>query len=215
MEKNYITGNNMILYISIIIVSMITICMANYFIAIRLFNFNLHYIIFSVIYLTIAVIIVDGMFAFCIRWLFPKKWFSVDKKFYVAKKTERKIYEKIGIKRWKDKVLELGGFTKFNKNKLGNPKDSAYVRRFIVESNYGVAIHISCMCFGYLIIFLHTLEYCLCFAIPVATVNMILNALPCFILRYNLSKLHVLNRYNQKKEKSMEINSSNSQKNVA
>ncbi len=178
---------------------MILIGVADFFIATPIFGFEWWYIILGVIVSTIAVIIVDGIFATLVRWAMPERWFSVERKRFSAGKKECKFYERLGIRKWKDKVLELGGFSGFHKDKLGNASDNEYVSRFIVEANYGIVVHIACIVFGFAIIFVFPLKYFLCFGIPVAFVNAVLNLLPLFILRYNLPKLHALYKFNNKR----------------
>ena len=101
---------------------------------------------------------------------------------------------------WKDKLLELGCFSGFRKNKLGDATDNEYVKRFILECNYGVLIHIFCVIFGFSVILAYPLNFWYCFGFPVAIVNAFLNLLTLFVLRYNLPKLHLLYRYNLRKE---------------
>lgn len=189
----------MILYVSTILICMTLIGVVNFFVATPIFAFEWWYIVLGVVVSTIAVIIIDGIFASLIRWVMPERWFSIDKKWFSASKKECKFYEKLGIKKWKDKVLELGGFSGFHKDKLGDATDNEYVSRFIVEANYGIVVHIACIVFGFAVIFVFPIKYFLCFGIPVAFVNAVLNLLPMFILRYNLPKLHTLYKYNAKR----------------
>ena len=188
------------IYYSIIVVCMCIISLINIFVGKSIFNFSVEYIIIAVIISTIAVIVVDGVFATLVRRGLPEKWFSNSKTWFCANKTECKFYEKIGIKKWKEKVLELGVFTNFRKNKIAKPTDNDYVKRYIIEANYGIVCHLACVVFGYLIIFIYPIEYFLCFGVPVATVNAVLNLLPLFILRYNLPKLHALYNFNLKRQ---------------
>lgn len=191
----------MFLYVSTIIICMIIISVVNLLVSMPLFDYAWWFSPLAVIVCTVGAIVIDGIFATLIRWALPEKWFGLDKKGYSAKKRESIFYEKIGIKKWKDKVLELGGFTNFHKDKLADPTDNEYVKRFIIESNYGVSIHIACIIFGFLVVFLFPLKYWLCFGVPVAVVNGVLNALTLFILRYNLPKLHTLYKLNLRREK--------------
>ena len=85
---------------------------------------------------TISVIAVDGIGAYISRRL-PEKFF-VAAKTKVVSEAERKLYRRLGIKRWKDKVPELGGFTSFHKDRLENPSDKNYLARFLLEANYGI-----------------------------------------------------------------------------
>ncbi len=190
----------MILYVSTILISMAIIILCNGLFTLELFGFDIFYVILAVVISTVGVIIVDLIFAFIVRRLLPSKWFGVDKKCYVPKKRECRFYEKLKIKAWKDKVLELGAVTGFRKNKLAKPDSLEYLERFIVEANYGIVVHLVCAILGFLIIFFYPLKYFLCFGVPVGFVNAVLNILPLFILRYNLPKLHTLYKYNLKKQ---------------
>ncbi len=189
------------MYYLTILICMAIISAVDFIVAKPIYGFELWYIIVAVVVSTIAEIIIDSIFATIVRWLMPKKWFNVDKKWFIGKKAECRFYEKIGIKKWKEKVLELGAVTNFRKNKILDPTNNEYVSRYIVEANYGIVVHIACIVFGYLVVFLFPLKYFLCFGVPVAIVNTVLNLLPLFILRYNLPKLHSLYKFNLRRKK--------------
>ena len=163
------------------------------------FELSLLYIILAAVLGAIAVIAIDGVFAFIIRRL-PEKWFSYDKKIWNVSKAECNFYEKLGIKLWKDKILELGVFTSFSKKTIANPDSKEYMARFILESNYGAIIHIANAIFGFLVIFCFPLKLVLCFGLPISIVNAILSLLPYMILRYNIPRLHRMRNLLEKKE---------------
>ncbi len=185
----------MILYPVTIVACMIIISVINIVYTNSLFALDPMYIILVVIASTVAVIAIDGLFAALINAL-PEKWFN--KEVNVTKK-EVRFYEVIKIRAWKDKVLELGALGNFRKNKIYDPNNNDYVKMFLMESNYGIWTHILDIISGFSIIFIFPLEYALCFGIPVAIVNVILNILPIFILRYNIPKLKVLYKRNEKR----------------
>lgn len=189
------------LYLIIILASMALISVFNYIFYASIFGFDLIYIIVAVVLTTILEILVNGLFAFAVRRFLPQKWFAVDKKHFSASKKERAFYEKIGIKKWKDKVLELGCFTNFSKSKIADPKSVEYVERYIIEANYGIICHAVIIPASFLVIFLYPLKFWFCFGLPVAIVSIFLNLLPLFILRYNLPKLHTLYKINEKRAK--------------
>ena len=163
------------------------------------FELSLLYIILAAVLGAIAVIVIDGVFAFIIRRL-PEKWFSCDKKIWNVSKAECNFYEKLGIKLWKDKILELGVFTSFSKKTIANPDSKEYMERFILESNYGAIIHIANAIFGFLVIFCFPLKLVFCFGLPISIVNAILSLLPYMILRYNIPRLHRMRNLLEKKE---------------
>ena len=185
------------MYYLIILLCMAGIAVSDMIFAAPVFGFDVKFVVLSVILNVVAVIAADGITAFVIRWLFPKKWFDIDRGGFAAGKKEARFLEKTGIKKWKDKIPELGMFTAFRKNRISDPKNNEYVRRYILEANYGVAIHAASILVGFVIIFLAP-EYKWCFGVPVAIVNAVYNGLSLAILRYNLPKLHRLYRINEK-----------------
>ena len=146
---------------------------------------------------TIAVIVVDGITAFIIRRM-PEKWFSIDSAFSSVSKKECELYTRLGVRKWREKIPELGFFTGFHKNHVAEPGSNEYIKRYILEANYGAVIHFVSIPLGFLIIFLCPLEYAFYLGIPVAFVNAVLNLLPAMILRYNIPKLISLYRRNER-----------------
>ena len=191
------------IYISVIVVSMFFIGLFN-----GLLNpaFEFWYFTLSIIGCTLAAIAIDAVFATIVRWLLPAKWFNKDKNFSAGKK-ECRFYEKLGIKKWKEKVIELGVFANFRKNKIAEPGNNEYIERYIVEAHYGIVVHICCVIFGFGVMGIFY-KLALTVALPVAIVNAVLNILPIMILRYNLPKLKTLYRINEKREKNSKNNNS-------
>jgi len=139
---------------------------------------------------TVTVIAIDGLTAFIIRRL-PERWFAPDSDVFAVGDAERRFYKRIKVKAWKDKVPELGGFSGFHKDKLQSRTDGSYLARFLLESNYGVVIHIANAVFGALIL---PIPYVggLCTGIPVFVTNFILSMMPVAVLRANTPTLRQL-----------------------
>ena len=179
----------MILYLCIILTAMTVIATLNIFFTAT----NPWYIISMVTITTIFQFLVDGIFAIIINKL-PDKWFNMNNKLFHVSKKSQEFYEKLKIRKWKDKVWELGGLGGFRKNKLNQPNNPEYIEQFIIESNKGILTHRLGYFLGFLGIFIFPLKYALGIGIPVAIVNLILNTLPVMILRYNIPKLKLLHK---------------------
>ena len=150
----------------------------------------------------LVVFIIDAIIAFVIRRL-PEKWFDYK---YKAFKWERKFYEAIKIKKWKDKIPELGQLTNFKKNKVREPKNSEYLLRNLMECVYGETIHFLSIILGFLILLINP-KCCLYFGLPIAIANGIISYLSFAILRYNRPKLTIL--YNRSVKSNERYNSTN------
>ena len=190
----------MILYGSIIFVCVCLLTGVNAVFAAPRFGVSFWFILGAVLINVVAVFAVDGLFAFLIRRL-PEKWFGHERRFFQVSAKEKKFYEKLKIRKWKDKVPELGQFTNFHKNKVAEPRNNVYLERYMLEAAYGEVIHLAGCFLGFVIIFFYPLKYWLCFGFPVAVINLIMNILPYFILRYNFYKMKVLYRSNERKQR--------------
>ncbi len=149
----------------------------------------------------LIVILIDALTATVCR-LLPAKWVNPDKKIFQVSAKEKKGYEKLKIRKWKDVIPEIGQFTGFRKNKLIDPKSVEYLDRFLLESAYGEVGHF-CSCWtSFLLLLLFPIyEYWLAISIPVAVVSMLLNIPSFMILRYNSYKLRVLKNSMLKKQR--------------
>ena len=145
-------------------------------------------------------ILVDGLVATIAR-LMPAKFADHTKKVYQVSAKEKKFYEKLKIRLWKDKIPEIGHFTGFRKNKLAEPQSIEYVDRFLLESCYGEIGHFFALFLGFTVLFLYPLsDVWFALAIPVAIVNFFLNLPSLLVLRYNSYKLVVLKKSLLKKQ---------------
>lgn len=179
-------------YLIVVFISMALIIGANLLFSASFSLAGLGWTALSVTVATGAIFAIDGISALAIRRLTPKKWYLPNLKLFTVSKKERNFYNRLKIKAWKDMVPELGGFTSFHKDHLESPSDVKYLERFLIESNYGVIIHLANALLGFIIAFIP-----LCHSpsvwIPVFVVNFILSLMPVAILRhtsYTLLRLY-------------------------
>lgn len=148
---------------------------------------------------TAMVTLVDGLTATVCR-LLPKDFVDPEKQIFQVSAKEKKFYEKLKIRKWKDRVPEIGQFTGFRKNKIDDPKSVEYLDRFLLEISYGEVGHVASCFTSYLILLLFPVyRLWVAVALPVATVSLLMNLPSLFILRYNSYKLRVLRKNNLKK----------------
>ncbi len=180
----------MVLYLIIVSISATLIGLFNGFFNLSAFTHGVPQLIALIIAGIIFQLLVDGAFALLGR-LLPDGTFSQKHSIYKVPNFERKFYELIKIRKWKDKVLELGGLSGFKKNKIADPKNPDYLKIFIIESNRGIFIHFVSIFAGFLLLVVFPNSFILCISLPIAVVNALLNVLPVFVLRYNVPKLQV------------------------
>ena len=153
---------------------------------------------FSVLGLTwfsiVVVLLIDGLTATVCR-LLPAKCANREKKIFQVSAKEKQFYEKLKIRKWKDKIPEIGQFTGFRKNKIADPKSVEYIERYLLEACYGEIGHIASVFTSFLLLaFFFISPLWIAVALPVAIISAILNLPSLFILRYNSYKLEFLRK---------------------
>ena len=167
-------------------------------------NLSPTYIICALGFGVIICIAINGVVATIVCKCLPEKWFTLNRKIFQVSKTERKFYNLIKVKSWKDSVLELGALNGFRKNKLVNPNDNTYIEKFIIECNRGFLTHFLSIILGSLIIFAFPNNIKICIGFPILFANFLINYMSVAILRYNIPKLQVLYKKNAKHNNSGE-----------
>ena len=189
------------LYLSVIGVAMAVISAVNAILGVVPW----YYAVIATVFCTALQFALDGLIAIIINKM-PDGWFGVDNALYRVSDRERVLYKKLKVRLWKDKVWELGGLGGFSKKELKAPNDPAYIEKFIVECNKGVATHRLSYPIGFLAMLTLPGVCSLTIALPVAIVNLFLNVLPTLALRYNTPMLQImLKRLKRKEMRAREI----------
>lgn len=178
----------MVMYLTIIIVATILIAVLNIFCNPMAVDYSWWWIVIATVVSVVIEIGIDGLFAGLVHAI-PEKFFDPEKKFFNVSKKERKFYEKIKIKSWKDKVWELGALDGFRKNKIADPNNPVYLRKFLVKANIGMIVHIAGCIMGFAVMLFLPFNFYVTIGLPVALVGFVLNIMPLMVLRYNTPKL--------------------------
>lgn len=190
----------MLLYAIVILISVAVISIINIIFSCPVYGLEWWFPIGYVVFSTLAVIAVDGIVALISRAL-PKGLFNPTRKRFKIFKWEKRFAEILGVKKWKDKIPELGrAFVGFRKDTVGDIRNNEHVLLFMKETCYAEIIHFYSLFFGFLIMLIYPIKFSLIFALPVAVVNAILNLLPIIVQRYTRPKLIKLYGRNQREE---------------
>ena len=142
----------------------------------------------------------------------PPKWFNAEKKIFHVFKFEAKLYEFFGIKKWKDKIPELGkSLAGFDKSQIASPKDNNYLMMYLTESCKGSFGHVFCFVWGFLsliiVAFVCPYPFLLTAGLPIAFVSGSVHLLSIMVLRYmrpRLLKLYSINKKRQESEQKQQ-----------
>jgi hypothetical protein len=147
---------------------------------------------FFTAYITMLIaFLIDTVMALIVRYLLPKRWMDGRLPIWRVHKLERRIYVRLGIRHWKDKIPETGGMlVGFSKKQVAEPKSPAYLLKFLSETCYAECMHFLSVFAGFAVIplsfsaLLPFSEHLLFFGLPVAIINAILQILPILVQRY-------------------------------
>ena len=159
---------------------------------------SLLFVLYAVIWCIAWEFAIDGGVAILIR-LTPDRWYGAFSPLFDVSPFEKKLYLRLKVRLWKDRIWELGGLGGFSKRKLLSPDDPAYIEKFIIECHKGVVTHRLSYPLGFLILLTLPAPYHLTIALPVALVNLFLNILPTLALRYNTPMLQGMLRRMRKR----------------
>lgn len=182
------------LYLSVIGIAVLAISAVN----IAFGTAAWHYIVIAVLWCTAWQFALDGIIALAVNKI-PDKWFGAENPMYRVSEKEKKLYKKLKVRLWKDKIWELGGLGGFSKKSLLSPDDPEYIENFIIECNKGVLTHRLSYPIGFLAMLTLPGVCAFTVALPVALVNLFLNVLPTLALRYNTPMLQAVLKRLQKK----------------
>ena len=152
--------------------------------------FSLTYAVFAPTLLMLSCALLLGLGDLIIRIL-PKKVWNFERKPFVASQKEIAFYEKLGIRKWKDRfVPELGATAGFSKKNLTS-LSVEYLERFLTETCQGEALHLFGAVFAFAFLAFFPLRHWY-FALIILFVNAFLNLLPVCIQRFNRHRLSAL-----------------------
>ena len=124
------------LYLSVISAAMVTIAAVNLLFQTAAW----YYIVIAAIFCTALQFALDGIIAIAINKM-PDRWFGAGHPLFRVTEAEKRLYQKLKVRRWKDKVWELGGLDGFSKKNLTQPTGPQVIEKFIIECNKGVVTH--------------------------------------------------------------------------
>lgn len=192
------------LYFIIIFLTMLFVEMATVYCSLVHNTMSLTYAILAPFFVNFYVLILLGLITLFLRFCIPWKIWDYKKKIFKVGKSEIKLYNKLKIKSWKEKVPEMGWTGGFPKNEIKS-LETDYLHKFLQENCFAGFMHTAVGILGFTaLFFLSTQDYF--FAFPILIMNLILNLLPCFIQRYNRVRLIRIYESRLEKEKACNVN---------
>ncbi len=136
------------------------------------------------VFLIICIATLPSILISILLRVVPKGFFNPDRRIFHVFKFEKILYEKLRIKRWKEKIPELGRLSHFPKDKIYDPRNPEYLRVFLQENCFAEFLHISCIIWGFVSLLFVPEQYLFSAGIPVVVINLMLHLLPIVVQRH-------------------------------
>ncbi len=141
---------------------------------------------------------IDTLIAIGARYAIPKRYYDPLKPRFICARFEKKLYIKLGIRKWKDKIPETGGLlVGFQKSTALDLHDNAYVYKFMQETCYAEVMHVWSAALCFVLIPLCPAAFRITVALPVVLVNFVLQILPVMVQRFvrpQLTRVYLSNK---------------------
>lgn len=145
-----------------------------------------------------AMVVIDAAVAVCVR-CYPEKKIDVFSRYFTVSQRERALYERLGVRRWKDVIPESGKYLcHFAKDKIAEPANNVYILKFLRETCYAEVMHECSFVLSFAALLF--LPYRLHIVLPVVLTNALLQLLPAIAQRYNRCRLVKLYRFNARRQ---------------
>ena len=154
-------------------------------------SYSLGYAILAPLFVNFYVIFILAFLSVALRFVFPKRWLNYQNRYFKIRDDEPEKFQKLKVKKWKDKVPEMGCAGGFAKDKLKS-LDQNYLAKFLKETCFAEILHNLAAIFGFTVLFFFPIKHYY-FVLPMLFVNVFLHLLPCLIqrqTRYRLSKVY-------------------------
>lgn len=120
--------------------------------------------------------------------IFPNSLYNPANGFFKEKPYERKLYKKMNVAGWKDKLPEWGKLLNFEKKNLHKEITLEYIDQFILETCYAEAGHLGMAVTGFACIFVNSSANFL-MALSFSAANVCIQIPFILIQRYNRPRL--------------------------
>lgn len=186
-------------YVITILVAALAILLIDYFLVFQM-QVDFTIILSNLFFAIVICAIIISFYSIVVR-LVPRKWFNYKSWCFKTFKFEAKFYDFLKIKKWKEKIPEMGKTGGFAKNKVADPKNSEYMHRFLEENCIAEFIHSASIVTSVLLFILMDRPYILSIGLPVFILYFYLNFLPLIVQRYLRPKLIRLYERSLRQEK--------------
>ena len=180
-------------YSIIITITMVLMTTLSIVLNLALGNEPMLYAIFAPLSVLLYVLVILGILAVGMRLIIPKRVWNYKNRFFKVNKNQANRLVKIGIKKWKDKVPDLGWTAGFSKSTMKSTEVN-YLEKFLQETCFAEGLHLTAGILGLTALFVFPARD-IFITLPIVLVNLILHILPCLIQRYTRFRLtHVYER---------------------
>ena len=144
-----------------------------------------------VLWLFLAILICGfSSLAICLfTRMLPREHFDPQRKRWHTFKFEEKLQRLLRVKKWKDKIPELGSLSGFEKKKIEDPNKPKYLYKFLTENCLADSLHFFSVFAGLLTFVFLPSHFILTIALPVFITNGVMHTMSWMVQRFLRPKM--------------------------
>jgi len=151
--------------------------------------FDFSWATFGNFWLCVAVVCLPAIVVMIIVRLMPKSIYNPKSKLFAVHKSEDKIFEKLNVKKWKDKIPEAGKTGGFARDHLYDPRNPEYIKKYLIEGCVAEALHTLSLIWGFVALLVLPRPLVLPLGLPLSLFNFFIHFFPLLVQRYMRPRL--------------------------
>lgn len=151
--------------------------------------FNFSWTTVGDFFLVAAIVCLPAIIVAILVRIIPRGFYNPKNKLFAVRKNEDKLFEKLNVKKWKEKIPEAGKTGGFARDHLYDPRNPDYIKKYIIEGCIAEALHLLSIIWGVAALFLLPKHLILPMGIPLSVFNFFIHIFPMLIQRYMRPRL--------------------------
>ena len=151
--------------------------------------FDFSWLTFGNFWLVAAIVCLPAVVVVIIVRLMPRRLYNPENKIFAVRKGENKIFERLNVKKWKEKIPEAGKTGGFARDHIYDPRNPDYIKKYIIEGCIAEALHTLSIIWGFVALFFIPRNLILPMGVPLTLFNFFIHFFPMLIQRYMRPRL--------------------------
>ena len=137
----------------------------------------------------VAIVCLPAIVVAILVRIIPRTFYNPKNKIFSVRKGEDKLFAKLNVKKWKEKIPEAGKTGGFARDHIYEPRNPDYIKKYIIEGCIAEALHTLSILWGFVSLIFLPKHLILPMGVPLTLFNFFVHFFPMLIQRYMRPRL--------------------------